>query len=131
MTILRSFPSLLAGAALATGLILACSDDSPSDADAAVCDCPASESPLAGRIIEITQLITITANGAGSNTAACPVGATLLGGGCTIEAGGAGVGILTLAESGPLLGGYACTWTSTVPNPSTAKATAFCLVPAT
>lgn len=132
--LIRWFPGVLAGAALATGLILACSDDSPRDADAAMCDCPATEPPLAGRIVESTQLITIAANGGGSNAAGCPAGATLLGGGCTIEVAGAGVGTITQYESGPRNAGgpgYSCQWTSTIPNASMGKATAICLVPAT
>ena len=129
MTILRLFPPVLVGAAFSAGLILACSDDSPHDADAASCDCPAAEAPLAGRIVERTYTIIVDADGSG--TALCPPGATLLGGGCTIEAAGAGVGTITLFESGPRIGGHTCRWISTVPNPSTAKATAFCLVPAT
>lgn len=131
MTILRLFPAVVVGAVLSAGLILACSDDSPHDADAASCDCPAAEAPLAGRIVERTDTIIISANGQGSGTAICPAGSTVLGGGCTVEASGAGVGNTALFDSGPRSGGYTCGWLSTVPNPSTAKATAFCLVPAT
>lgn len=133
MTTLRWLPAMLAGAALSAGLILACSDDSPHDADAAVCDCPAAEAPLAGRIVERTVDITIAANGGGAGGAACPGGATLLGGGCTVEVPGTAPGTLTQFESGPRNAGgpiYACQWSSTLQSPSTGRATAICLLPA-
>ena len=126
----RWISGVLVGAVLSTGLILACSDDSPGDADAA-CNCPAAEPPLAGRVVERTQTVDIVAGNGGTGLAGCMTGETLLGGGCTVDVNANGI---TLNESGPRNAGgpgFACAWLSTAPTAGTGHATAICLVPAT
>ncbi len=122
---------LLCGAAIAATLVLACSDDAvtPVDAaDAATCDCPAAEPPLAGRIVKRTQAITVPANGTTSGGAGCMQGETILGGGCTSLQSGS----LVLKQSGvrPDAESYDCSWSSTSPTDVPATATAVCLQPA-
>ncbi len=47
----RTLATCTVGVIAGVALVLACGDDSPSDADAsAVCDCPEAEPPLPGRI---------------------------------------------------------------------------------
>lgn len=82
---LNSLALLVVGAVGGIALIVACSDDSPSDADAAVCDCPAAEPPLTGRIVSVRQSGPITIGGSGQAEATCPDGALVLGGGCEVE----------------------------------------------
>lgn len=111
--------------------VVACSDDSPGDADAAACDCPAAEPPLVGRIVPVTVIRSIPANGSDSVVAVCPSGATILGGGCRHE----NLGGMTLEEAGPdyvnpTQPSYWCRWRSTAPQASMATAEAICLVPA-
>ena len=48
----KGLMTLAAGVGVGIALVLSCGDDSPGDADAAVCDCPAAEAPLAGRVQE-------------------------------------------------------------------------------
>jgi hypothetical protein len=124
--------SSLAGAAFAAALVIACSDDSPSDADAAVCDCPAAEPPLQGRITVVVAPVTIPANAAAGTAAQCPQGATLLGGGCRLPNDDAAV---LLSEGGPLRTvptqpGYDCYWVSTSATARMGEAEAICLMPA-
>ncbi len=127
---IKSLVLVLAGAVAAAAFIVACSDDSPGDADAAVCDCPAAEPPLAGRVVRVEDRTT----GSFSvlvPTARCPSGATLLGGGCYTE----GNESLTprLIMSGEPSGGttaYGCRWSNTTMVEVTTVAYAICLVPA-
>jgi len=80
---MKTILAALLGAAVATSLVLACSDDSPGRADAAVCDCPAAEPPIAGRLSTIRGLDGILAANSSANAfAACPAGSTLLTGHC-------------------------------------------------
>ena len=74
---------LVAGMFAGIGLVLSCGDNSPSNADAAMCDCPATEPPIAGRIMVVDQTITIGPNGRGGQGAVCPQGALRLTGSCT------------------------------------------------
>lgn len=112
-------------------LVVACSDDSPGDADAATCDCPAAEPPLAGRVIVVTGNRSIPASGADLAEAVCPTGATLLGGGCRLAVPDS----VVLEEAGPNRDApaqprYWCRWKSTAPDARMATAEAICLVPA-
>ena len=81
----------LAGAALACALILSCGGDDQSGADAqaadaqTACDCPASEPPLAGRIVRVTDTVALAVQDSGGISAICPAGGTLLGGGCGLQ----------------------------------------------
>jgi hypothetical protein len=82
------FASFLAGGAASAALVIACSDDSPGSADAAVCDCPAAEAPLAGRITRVTNTTAVEGLEFITLDAACPAGATILGGNCKQEGTG-------------------------------------------
>lgn len=122
----------LAGAALATTFILACSDDSPSDVDAAVCDCPVSEPPIPSRIMTMrgTSFAAPAGPGApGVATATCPVGAKLLSGGCFVDE--PGVNDITLMAFGKEDGQeiWVCRWLNNFSQAQMVYAEATCLVP--
>lgn len=121
----------LAGFVLGAILVIACSDDSPDDADAAVCDCPSAEPPLAGRITSVRNQTTISGASTGIAGAGCPIGATILGGGCEQMAVDAGVVLLEAridrTTNQPT---YVCTYSSTVAGNHVVFAEAICLMPA-
>lgn len=120
---------LLAGAACGIGLVLACGDDSPSDADAAVCDCPASEPPLDGRIAqrpEVTAAIAANSDALQSNN--CLLGTTLISGGCTLQTPDP---LITLSESGPADDRtWLCRWNNPTGNANVGVVKVICLTPA-
>jgi len=128
---LNSLVLLAVGAVGGIALIVACSDDSPTDADAAVCDCPAAEPPLTGRIVALRASAPIVAGSAGSTSVACPAGSTILGGACEVETPDSAI---LLMESRFFRTGnpqYACRWSAleaTVANTGTAEV--ICLTPA-
>src|SRR4051812_12630953 len=78
-----SIVSVIAGMLAGVVLVLSCGDDSPGRADAATCDCPAAELPIAGRIMVVDSTRIIAANSRGSVDAGCPQGALRLSGSCT------------------------------------------------
>ena len=122
---------ILAGAALATTLVLACSDDPPGDADAAVCDCPAAEAPVPARIATARGIdFTLSAGGGGGAVAPCPTGAKLLSGGCFVDNGGVPAAV-ELYEFGKETDQeiWNCRWRSQDAQPITVYAQATCLVP--
>lgn len=115
------------GALVSLALVLSCSDDSTSDADAATCDC---EPSLEGRIVMVenatsgTSIITAIV--------ACPAGAFRLGGGCELLAQ-SGDRTLHLRQAGfrsDLPGNYGCEWDNPDNFQATGKAWVTCLVPA-
>lgn len=75
--------SALAGALV----VVACSDDSPHDADAAACECPAAEPPItAARLHRVDGSSTqAAANTVTPVTANCPTGETALSGSCYVD----------------------------------------------
>lgn len=121
------------GAIVGVAMVVACSDDSPGDADAAACECPAAEPPLAGRIVSVRSAPNpINPGSGGGQIASCPTGATLLGGACELTTDDPRV-LLTssrILRSGGAEG-YVCNWSAleaTVANTCTAEA--ICLIPA-
>lgn len=132
MSLSRWILPTLAGIAVGATLVIACSDDSPSDADAAACDCPAAEPPITGRVMSVTSPTAIGANTSGSQVAQCPAGAILLGGGCRLDLGVDDPQILisVAAPSTAIPNAFACQWVSTSSQTRTAVAEARCLVPA-
>jgi len=110
-------------------LVVACSDDSPGRADAAVCDCPAAEPPVPARIQWITRQVSVNGMATNAVVAPCPSGAKALGGGCS----GSGLDAFTILEAEPVASGadqgFSCAWRSTQAAAETATATAICLVP--
>jgi hypothetical protein len=86
MKLIKSMVQLSLGAAFGVGMVLSCSDGSPDRVDAATCDCPASEAPLAGRLTTIDgTLATIPAGADDRVSVMCPPGTQFLSGSCTAE----------------------------------------------
>jgi len=129
MSCLRWISGATFGAVVTATLILACSDDAPGPADASVCDCPAAEPPLDGRVIEVSVPASFAAPGGGAGVN-CPMGSLFMGGSCLIDALGPGPGTVSLQEAGQQSpGNYSCSWNSTIAAVSTTRAVARCLVP--
>lgn len=122
----------LFGVVLGAGLVIACSDDSPGDADAAVCDCPAAEPPLAGRIVAVKTQGEIAANSGGAVGAQCAPGATILGGGCSMMTPDNRVVLreARIDRTVPAQPTYVCEWASPGAPANTGFAEAICLMPA-
>ena len=121
---------LTIGAVLATALVISCSDDSPGDVDAAVCDCPAAEPPVPARIVTVRGTDAIVpANNDGSSSATCPAGAKLLSGGCSINEPSAQDIVVRGFGKVPDQEAYACRWLNNHIEPQTVFAEATCLVP--
>ncbi len=132
MRITSSVVLLLAGMLAGIVLVMSCSDDSPGNADAATCDCPAAEPPVAGRLVRVsnTQIINPGSNlvqGAG-----CPGGGLLISGMCTNELVSSGAD-LTLQQSGTEgdAQSWYCWFKNNSASPVTIKVTAICLMPGT
>jgi len=121
MQVAKSLLLLLTGAAAGIAFVLSCGDDwhlgadaavdAPRTADAApVCDCPATEPPLAGRFVKISNVRTLPANGRSVEGVACPAGAQLITGSCRLDT--ATLFNVTLEQSGfdvlGTLGGWDC-----------------------
>lgn len=83
MKLTTSILMILAGVVAGVTFVVSCSDDSPGKADAAVCDCPAAELPLAGRFVVVETTRTLAGSEVGSLQAECPTGAQLISGSCT------------------------------------------------
>ena len=124
----------LAGAAIACALILSCGGDDQSGTDAraadaqTACDCPASEPPLAGRIVQVTQTVALAAQDTGVAGAACDTGATVLGGGCDLQNADKNI---TTYKNTPSSGAAAwnCAWNNPTATANTGIVTAICLTP--
>ncbi len=122
--------ALLTGVVLGMGIIVACSDDSPGGADAATCDCAAAEPPLAGRIVRGRGTGPIDPDVGGVASAGCPLGATLLGGGCRLMNGNRNIFLTEGGIGNGGVEGYQCDWRSMSPIADTGIAESICLVPA-
>ena len=124
----------LAPSRAAAALILSCSDDSPRDADAPVCECPAAEPPLAGRLTTVEDRRENPGAVPGfSAVARCPDGATLLGGGCEADPLASSVVLIAAGRRSttpdPKL--FGCEWRNTNnDSPEYVLAWATCLMPA-
>ena len=130
MRVNSSLVSLIAGMFAGVLLVLSCGDDSPGNADAATCDCPAAEPPLAGRIMIIDQTRTIDAGSRGLAATACPQGALRLEGSCTTATINPNRNV-TLEQSG-FYGGlteWNCEFKNNEATPVTIKASVVCLMP--
>jgi len=123
--------TLVAGFTAGVALVVACSDDSPGDVDAAVCDCPAAEPPLAGRITSARGTNPIMANDTAVASADCPAGAVVLGGSCEVMTGDANVVVMESRFTRGSLQGYQCRWSAlNATANNTGFAEAICLMPA-
>jgi hypothetical protein len=124
----HSIVLVIAGVAAGIALTLACSD-SPHGADAATCECPAAELPLAGRIVNVESPATLAPNSDGGAGALCPDGAIRLTGSCT--AGGS-VPNIVLQQSGydiPADQNWTCNWHNNLGISVAVKAVVTCLKP--
>jgi hypothetical protein len=122
----------LASLTLGIALTLSCSDDSPGDADAAVCDCPAAEPPItAQRVVrETSNPITLTAGTATGPAIACSRGIAISGS-CDLDFN-AMRSQLHLVEAGLHdNNGWSCIWSNNGAVDTIGTATVVCLVPAT
>lgn len=126
-----SLAMLFLGVIVGIASVLSCSDDSPGNADAATCECPAAEPPITGRIEIVNQTQVIAANGRDSQQALCPSGSTLLSGSCTV-ATSTPVRDVTLEQAG-FFGSenaWYCAFKNNEALEVTVKASVRCLVPA-
>jgi hypothetical protein len=98
MRMIKSLFLLLTGVAFGIGFVLSCGDDSPRRLDAATCDCPASEPPLAGRLVtNAGDVVTIAGGIAQGIDAGCSPGQQVLSGSCAVV--GASIRNVTLQQS--------------------------------
>lgn len=126
----RTILAAISGAILACSLVLSCSDDSPTTADAHVdCDCPVAEPPLAGRVVRVTENVPIPVQTGVAFSASCAAGATLIGGGCGLDQAS---NLMTLVESrpDPASDAFLCVWYNPTMVANTGIVTAICLNPA-
>lgn len=115
-------------------LLLSCDDGSPSDVDAAVCDCLPSEAPLMGRIQNFERDWTVPpANmaptfGRQTGGSECPAGGVLLSGGCA-AAVGAVPDIAIIASHPEGTNGWGCSWKNFSNESVPVRGIARCLMP--
>ena len=130
MNIVKSCGLIASGLAAGMLLVISCSDDHPGSADAATCDCPAAEPPLAGRVQIVKATQEISAGSFGGQSNRCPENSVLLSGGCGTPDGQPAE--LELQQSRPAMteDGWACHFRNNATGPVTIQVTAFCLVPA-
>jgi hypothetical protein len=135
MKLSRALLVLLVGFVIGVSFVVSCGDDhSPIRADAAVqCDCPATEPPLAGRIVRILADATIPAMSFSGADALCDAGTTLLSGGCFARSSDAKY-ILNSSYPAPAGAlnprGWSCEFYNGTPSPVTSSAYVTCLKPA-
>ena len=146
MNIARSIALVMSGIVVGIGLVLSCGDnlsakatadaaiDAPKVLDAApVCDCPAAEPPLAGRLVVVSNTVTLVPNDTGVQGAFCPAGSVLITGSCTTDSSTTAFNV-TVRESG-FTGSPPTAWHCSFRNNETMftvtfLASALCLKPA-
>ena len=127
---MKTLAMLLTGSIFSAALIVACSDDSPHDVDAATCDCPAAEPPLSGRIMQVrgTDVDVAPNNGAAAG-ATCPANSILMNGWCEFVDGGAQAALVNAGPSPSQPQTWFCRWNNYNAGIGTVHAVAFCLMP--
>ena len=123
---MRTLAVFALGLVVGVSIIVACSDDAPSDVDAAVaCDCPASEAPWGDRLVRRMDTQTIAVGElSGPVSAFCNEGELAVHGSCTSG------GTMFLLDAGSSTGeGWACNYRNEDVNPHDATATVLCLQP--
>jgi hypothetical protein len=134
MNAVRHILVLATGAAFGVAAVLSCSDDSPNRSDAATCDCPASEAPLAGRLFfqDIIQTLGPAGGPEGGEKVigiTCPAGGVFLTGSCTTTTNS--FADITLRQSGFVLNQQSPEWQCNFHNngafPVEVKVTVVCL----
>lgn len=136
---MNTLPVAIAAAIAGALIVVACSDDSPHDADAAVCDCPAAEPPVtAARIHRVETInVSVPPNGFGNPIVDCPASEVPISGGCEIVVDNS-AGRMVLMESHPfsnVAGGPTTSWRCSFKNDggtgaAEVRAIALCLAPA-
>src|SRR5262245_3486738 len=130
---LRPLVILCGGVALGIAFILACGHNPPAADAADQCICPPAEPPLSGRIVQVTQPITLLGGTTGKQggIARCAAGATVLGGGCR-----GGASVTPLVDNGPALPAdgagapaWECAWVNNDAPPVQVTAVVTCLNP--
>ena len=145
MHIARSILLLMTGVVSGIAFVFSCGDNLSvkANADAAIdalktsdaapiCDCPAAEPPLAGRLIVVSTTRTIPANFPSGTSAVCPEGSQLISGSCTQDLVNP-VPNITLQQSGffePPSREWSCSFHNNEPFPVTVRASVTCLKPA-
>lgn len=131
MPIARSFILVLAGLFAGVALVVSCSADSPSNADADTCNCPAAEPPIIGRITVVDAFQTIAANSTGGQGVECPERSVLLSGSCTTDTVNP-LRDVTLSQSGFYDAGreWNCEFKNNEATPVRIKVSVRCLAPA-
>lgn len=132
---MKTIVIVLASALSGALLVIACSDDSPTpaDADAGSCNCPAAEPPITMARLHRVDGGAVTAGLSATVVAgiACPAGELAIGGSCYIDSDET-VREVSLAEAGLSSGGtgWECAYTnrSTV-GTAMVRAQALCLRP--
>lgn len=129
MNIVKSCGLIATGVLAGMMLVISCSDDSPSSADAATCDCAPAEAPLAGRIEIVTAPQMIPPNSDLGQSIQCPDGALFLSGGCGTVDGS--LPDILLRQSKPTMTGqgWSCWFRNNETTPVTIQASAVCLLP--
>ena len=142
MQVTRSILLVASGAVAGIAFVLSCGDNLSSSVDAAVdipkapdaaplCDCPAAEPPLAGRVVVISTDDTVDPNFESSGTASCPVGSQLISGSCTTIYPTA-IFDVVMRESGVLIGSpltWLCRFHNTSSYRLTFRTSVICLEP--
>jgi hypothetical protein len=127
---IKTIATFLMGAVGATALVVACSDDSPRDADAATCDCPSAEPPIAGRITPVRGVDSaLAANSMGTASATCPANAVLVSGWCELGNSSAQAALVNAGTLPTEPQSWFCQWNNYSAGIGTVHAVAFCLTP--
>ncbi len=114
---------------LGLALVLSCSDDSPGDADAAVCDCPAGEPPIsAQRLVRETATANLP-TGVSLAARACSRGIAISGF-CELDPNAPFAQMASVDAGLNSSNGWQCRWRNDGVQATTGTATVVCLVPA-
>jgi hypothetical protein len=140
MHIAKSILLMLSGATAGIAFVISCGDnwhpgadaaDAPNAPDAPVCDCPAAEPPLAGRLVVVEMFEPVDGNSQRSTNLFCPPGARLISGSCTVAEFFPNKDVI-LKESGFIDNppGWRCSYGNNEPAQITYRVAALCLKPA-
>jgi hypothetical protein len=131
MKFISSIILLATGTAFGVAMVLSCGDDARRS-DAATCDCPNSEPPLAGRIVAIdSDVVTLAPGLQGAAGIGCNPGMIFISGSCgpadlsTLE----DIVIQAAAFDNADPGGWSCNFKNNKSTPVRVKASIRCLKP--
>jgi hypothetical protein len=131
MNLFKNVSLVVAGCAIGIVLVIACGNDSPGAADAAVCDCAESEAPVPERLMIVEEVVQLEAMGLGGGGVGCPNDAPVITGSCDVDIPNSGTVLLAsgFAKSSTQWS-WSCTWSNTTANTFTGTIRAVCLMPA-